>query len=91
MKKRKVVLTAEAVREKINKAKAESDEKVIQRAEGLIKMAIEDAENGRKVEDHITVTCNRVTDEMVKYFEDKGFEVTVFYKKDGMRISWGEE
>ena len=54
-------------------------------------MAIEDAENGRKVDDHITVTCNKVTDGMVKYFEDKGFEVTVFYKKDGMRISWREE
>lgn len=86
-----MVLTAEAVREKINKAKEESDEKVIQRAEGLIKMAIEDAENGRKVDDHITVTCNRVTDEMVKYFEDKGFKVEVFYKKDGMMISWKEE
>lgn len=85
------MLTAAGVREKIARAKEESDDKVIQRAEGLIKMAIEDAENGRKVDDHITVTCNRVTDEMVKYFEEKGFEVTVFYKKDGMRISWGEE
>ena len=91
MRRRNVILTAEAVRKKINKAKEESDEKVIQRAEGLIKMAIEDAENGRKVDDHITVTCNKVTDGMVKYFEDKGFEVTVFYKRDGMRISWGKE
>lgn len=90
MRKRNIVLTAEAVREKIAKAKAESDEKVIQRTEGLIKSVIEDAEEGRQVNDHVTVYCNKVTDEMVKYFEDKGFEVTVFYKRDGMRISWGE-
>lgn len=85
------MLTAEAVREKIARAKEDSDEKVIQRVEGLIRSVIEDAEEGRQVNDHVTVYCNRVTDEMVKYFEKRGFEVTVFYKKDGMRISWGEE
>lgn len=85
------MLTAAGVREKIARAREESDEKVIQRAEGLIKSTIEDAEDGRKVDDHITISCNRVTDEMVKYFEDKGFKVEVFYKKDGMMISWKEE
>lgn len=91
MRKRNVVLTAAGVREKIARAKEDSDEKVIQRVEGLIRSVIEDAEEGRQVNDHVTVYCNRVTDEIIKYFEEKGFEVTVFYKGDGMRISWGGE
>lgn len=90
MKKRKEPLTADVVRHRIKEGQKEADNKVIKRVEFLILDAIENAAEGRQVDDYVTVYCNKVTDDMARYFVERGFEVTVFHKRDGMRISWKE-
>lgn len=82
--------TAENIRKRYALSNKISQKTVIKRVKQKIRLKMRNVAAG--IEDYnfapFVEVYGEITDDIVKYFEDRGFKVTVFYKKNGIRVSW---
>lgn len=84
-----MIFTAENIREYEKKQTEKYSNNVVKRAKKAILYQLKENAEGRGKNKYVSVYGN-ITQEAIDYFASRGFKVTVFYKGDGMFVSWEE-